>query len=343
MTRSRLVVLASSLVVGLGSLAAMGALYLDPARAAVGPLPSEALALPADTTFVMGFDVKRLVQSEFYQRFGKEKGGLARPEAFAELEEKTGLNPERDVDQVVVAGKGDAAKGPGEAGIVIVSGRFDQYKIGRAIETDKKGSVTWKKHEGVTEYLFNEDKKGAGALAFIDDDTLVMGSQAAVEAVITARVQGQPRLKANAGLTALLERVKPGSTFWMVGDQSLLAKLPTEMPAPGSGPATGGSIQLPALQSLVVTGDLDPALSVEAIGEARDEAAAKNLADIVRGFLALAQLQAGQKPELKELTSAVSVATDTNKVRVSARFSYQLLASLHPKRTATTPPPPNAR
>lgn len=342
MTRSRLVVLASSLVVALGSLAAMGALYLDPARAAVGPLPSEALSLPADTTFVMGFDVKRLVGSEFYQRFGKEKG-LARPEAFAELEEKTGLHPERDVDQVVIAGKGDVAKGPGEAGVVMVSGRFDQYKIGRAIETEKKANVTWKKHEGVTEYLFNEGKKGAGALAFIDDDTLVMGSQAAVESVVTARVQGKPGLKSNAGLIALLERVKPGSTFWMVGDQSLLAKLPTQMPAPGAGPASSASIQLPALQSLVVTGDLDPALSVEAIGEARDEAAAKNLADIVRGFFALAQLQAGQKPELKELTSAVSVVTETNKVRVSARFSYELLESLHPKRTATTPPPPNAR
>ncbi len=341
MTRSRLVVLASSLVVGLGSLAAVGALYLDPARAAFGPLPSEALALPADTTFVMGFDVKRLVRSEFYQRFGQHHGA-ARPQAFAELEERTGLNPERDLDQVVVAGKGDVSKGPGEAGVVLVSGRFDQYKIGRAIEAEKKGSVTWKKHEGLTEYLFGEGKKGTGAVAFLDDDTLVMGSQAAVEAVITARVQGQPRLKSNAGLSALLEKVKPGSTFWMVGDQSLLSRLPTEMPGPGA--ASGGaSIQLPALQSLVVTGDLDPGLSLEAIGEARDEAAAKNLADVVRGFLALAQLQAGQKPELKELTSAVSVATETNKVRVSARVSYELLESLHPKRAATTPPPGSAR
>ena len=337
MTRSRLVVLASSLVVALGSLAAVGTLYLDPARAAVGPLPGEALSLPADVTFVMGFDVKRLVQSEFYQRFGKEKG-MARPEAFAELEERTGLNPERDLDRVVIAGKGDAAKGPGDAGVVMVWGRFDQYKIGRAIETEKKANVTWKKHEGVTVYLFQEGKKGAGALGFLDDDTLVMGSQAAVETTLTNRAQGKSGLKSNAGTIALLEQVKPGSTFWMVGDRSLLARMPTDVPAPGAGPASGSMIQLPALQSLVVTGDLDPALSVEAIGEARDEPAAKNLADVVRGFFALAQLQAGQKPELKELTSAVSVATEANKVRVSARFSYELLESLHPKRTATAPP-----
>ena len=59
MTRSRLVVLSALVVVGVGVAGALGALYFDPARAAVGPLPAEGLALPGDTRFVMGFDVHR--------------------------------------------------------------------------------------------------------------------------------------------------------------------------------------------------------------------------------------------------------------------------------------------
>jgi hypothetical protein len=327
MTRSRLAVSASFLVVSSLSLVAIGALVLDPARAAVGPLPGEALALPPDARFVMGFDVKRFVGSEFYRRYGHKE--LGRPEAFRDLEEKTGLNPTRDIDFVYVAGRGPEKGDPGS--VALVQGRFDRHRISRVIETANKG-VTTKSHENVGMYLFREGRRGAMAVAFIDEDTLVLGTQAQVEETITSRVRGDKGLRANEALLALLREVRPGSTFWMVGDQSLLARMPGSVPLPGA--AGGGTVALPPLKSVVVTGDLEPSLAMEVVGEARDEAAARNLADVARGFLALAQLQAGQKPELQGLASAVSVTTDGMKVQVSARLPFELLDALQPKKTA---------
>ena len=289
MTRSRWVVLGSSVVVTVGALLAMGAIYLSPARAAVGPMPAEGLILPADTRFVVGLDVQRFVASELYAQNAARHG--MRPEAFADLEAKTGINPERDLDQVVIAGGPSAASGRRQPGLVLVSGRFDRYKLSRAIETSGKG-VTWKDDQGTTVYMFGEGRKGADAAAFLDDDTLVFGSQAAVEGVIASRVGGQAPLRTNASIMALLERVKPGSTFWMVGDQSLLSNLPPSIPAPGG--SDGASLQLPAVRNLIVTGDLDPQIALEATAETADEAAAKNLADVVRGLLALAALQGNQ-------------------------------------------------
>src|SRR6267142_6378745 len=138
MTRSRLVVLGATVVVAAGAMAALGALYLDPARAAVGPLPPQALSLPAGTRYVMGLDVKRFVASPLYTKYAAARAAN-RPQAFAELEEKTGLNPERDLDQVYVAGS-DVPTGPrAGAGLVVVTGRFDRYKVAHAIETEKKG------------------------------------------------------------------------------------------------------------------------------------------------------------------------------------------------------------
>jgi hypothetical protein len=332
MTRSRTVVLGSTLLVIVGTLAAMGAIYLSPARAAVGPLPAEGLVLPADTRFVVGLDVRRLMASELY---AKEAGRASlRPDAFADLEAKTGLNPERDVDQVVIAGGPTAGTGPHGAGIVLVSGRFDRYKLSRALETTRK-DVTWKDHQGTTVYLYGEGKKGAGAAAFLDDDTVVLGSQAAVEETVASRAKGSSPLRSNAGLMALLGRVKPGSTFWMVGDQTLLANLPRSIPAPGG--SGGSSLQLPAVRTLLVTGDLDPQVALDITAETADEPAAKNLADVVRGLTALAALQGNQKPELKELASAVSVTTEANEVHVSARIPHALFESLRPKKTAEGP------
>lgn len=339
MTRSRLVVLGSTLVVTAGTLAALGALYLDPARAAVGPLPPQALSLPAGTRYVMGLDVKRFVASPLYTKYAAAHSAN-RPQAFEELEQKTGLSPERDLDQVYVAGSQAGVPGRGGDALVVVVGRFDRAKVARAIETEKKG-VTSKNVQGTTVYLFNEDRAGkdrTGATAFLDDSTLVMGTQASVEQTVIARARGEAPLRNNAALLALLESVRPDSTFWMVGDQTLLSNMPKAIPGPG-GPGTSQSIELPALKSLVVTGDLEPQVSLDITGEAADEPAAKNLADVVRGFVALASLQANQKPELRQLVSAISVTTEASRVHVAARVPYEVLDSLQPKRSASAPPP----
>ncbi len=104
MNRNRLVLFVSVLVVVLGVVAGLGALWLDSARAAVGPLPGEGLVLPADTQFVMGFDVKRLTSSEIWKKWSSNKA--MRPEQLEQLERWTGLDPARDVDTIVVAGRG---------------------------------------------------------------------------------------------------------------------------------------------------------------------------------------------------------------------------------------------
>lgn len=333
MNKSRIVVLASTLIVGAGALTAVGALYLDPARAAVGPLPAEGLVLPADAQFVAGIDVRKFVASPFYSRFSEEHA-QARPQAFAEMEAKTGINPERDVDAIYMAGRKTLGKRGADGGVVVVVGTFDRYKVQRAIETAHKG-VTSLNYQGTAVYLFNEEaEKGkAGAVAFLDDRTLVMGARGSVEQTISAKASGGG-LRSNAAMTALLEGVRPGSTFWIVGDQSALSQMPG-VPAPGG---DGQAMTLPPLKTVVVTGDLDPVVSFEATGEAADAAAAQNLADVVRGFVALATLQANQKPELKQLASGVSITTDANKVRIAARFPYELLDSLRPKKAAAAAP-----
>jgi hypothetical protein len=329
MKSSRLVVVAAGSVVGLGVALALGALVFDPARAFVGPMPAEGLVLPADAKFVMGLDVKRFVQSPFYARYARQGGA---PASFGDLEEKTGLDPARDVDQVIIAGRPDQGN---EGAVVLVRGRFDRYKLSRAIETREKG-VTSKKHEGNTVYLFNEGRKGAGALAFLgsDDDLIVMGSQKAVEGAVSSHFQGQTPLKQNTALLGLLERVKPGSTFWVVGDQSLLAQMPTGNASPASG------MQIPQLKGLLVTGELDPMVTLDVIGDAPDAKGATQLAQMVQGLIAFGTMQAAQKPELKDLPNAFSVTTEGSSVHLSARLPYELMDALQgPKKAAVAPPP----
>jgi len=325
MSRSRWVLILAMSVVVVGVVAGAGAIWMSSARAAVGPLVGEALILPKDARFVMGFDVKRFTASPFYAKFAKERG--MKPEALEQLEARTGLNPARDIDQIVIAGSGPGRKG--SPGLAVAFGRFDLYRLGRAIETDGKALGT--SHEGVTVYSFADAEPRALAVAFLDESSLVFGAKDEVLAAISSRTRNETPLKSNTVLMALVEKVRPGSTFWMVGDQSLLASLPTSMPAPGASADGAATMTLPALTGLTVTGDLDPQVSLAITGEAKDALAAKNLADVVRGLVAMASLQAQQRPELQQLASAVSVATEENRVLVNARFPYEMLEALQPK------------
>src|SRR5262245_51720620 len=290
MIRSHIALSLAAAVSGLGLATALGVLVLAPARAAVGPLPSEGLLLPAEARFVMGVDVKRLVASPLYAHFAKGPGGL-RPDAFKALEERTGLVPEKDVRQLVVAG----GLAGGRQAVALVLGDFDRARMEGPLPS--AGRATLRKVEGQAVYTFGEVVATRGAVAFLDDHALLLGPATAVEAAVVGHSQGRTPLKGNAVVMGLLAGVKPGSTFWMVGDQSLLAGRSV---GPGGGPdGSSGGLSPPKLETLSATGDLDPVLSLDVVGGAADAAAASNLADVVRGFVALASLQAAQKPELK--------------------------------------------
>ncbi len=334
--RSRLVLLAAATVVVVGLVVGLGAFVLSPARAAVGPLPPEALVLPADARFLMGFDVQRLTASPFYERYALQRG--MKPQVLVELERRTGLDPARDVDEIVVAGSGF---GDALDTLTVAIGRFDRRELARTLQAE--GRVRKYDHQGVTVYALRTDGQGTGGigLAFLGDNALVVGGRERVESAVASRARGEAPLRSNHAIIALAEKVRPGSTLWMVGDETLLSGLPTSMSLPGSAPGAT-ALSLPALRSLTVTGDLDPQISLAVTGEASDDAAAKNLADVVRGLVALATIQAQQKPELQKLTSAVSVATEANRVLITVRLPYELVdalqASARPPAPGPTPP-----
>jgi len=337
MSRSRLVLFVSMGVVVLGVLAGLGALWMDSARAAVGPLPGEGLVLPADSRFVVGIDVKRFVASPFWARYASQRS--MRPPAWRQLEETTGLDPARDVDQIIMAGSEAATRKTPP--LVLAVGRFDPDRIAQALKAS--GKATTRDVRGVTLYELerrSESTSGAQtlAMAVLDRRTVVLGPPDRVEATVRSRAGGEAPLGQNTELLGLIGKVRPGSTFWMVGDQNLLANLPKAI----SGPVTGGSgdmgasMNLPTLKALTVTADLDPEVSLAIEGEAIDESSATKLADVVRGFVALMSLQARQKPELQQLSSAISVTTEANRVLLNARLPYELIDSLQAKAKKST-------
>jgi hypothetical protein len=295
-------VLTSLGFVGLAAAGALAMVLLQPPQPALGPVPPEALALPGDASFVVGLDVKKLVASPFYKRQAGTNA-QARLDAFKELQEKTGLDPERDVDAIVFTG----APGAGSrSGAAVVLGAFDEARLRKVVEA--RPGVTQGQHEGVPLYSYGEGDT-MRSLAILGRRALVLGQDRTVRTTLQNRSRGS------------------AATFWMVGDQSVLRDLPKAVPGPGTG-GSGGSLTLPALKQVVVAGDFEPQLAFDVTGDTVDEAGAKGLADMLRGFIAIATMQASQKPELAGLASAFNVSQAGAQVTLTVRIPTELLDAI---------------
>lgn len=286
---------------------------------ASGPVPAE-FDPPEGTRVLAGLDVRAFLASPLYARLEREGKGLSAD--LQRLRDETGLDLERDVDQVVFAGS--SPSDGGEHALVHVSGRFDRYTLGRAIE--KKGRATWRSLAGNTLYLLNEGRGSGGALTFLGDHALVLGSRADVEAMLEGRAGGR------SPLLDVAADVPTGAAFWLVVDGELARSMSPggASPAPGQ-PAGPAGFALPPLRSILVSGDLDPQLRLEVRAEAKDEAAARNLADAVRGLVALLPMQAAQKPELQKLASSIQVSSQGARATLKLALPWDLLDQLDQK------------
>jgi hypothetical protein len=323
MSRSHAVLLSSALFVGVGSSVALSALLLRGAKAP-GPLPREALALPAETRVITGLDVRKLVASRLYKRYA----GMM-PMPLADIKGKTGLDPEHDIDSVVLANTGDKP----DAGVVFVFGTFNLGNLTHAVDSPDHKNVVEKKVGGDTLFTY-EDKNGvSAAVVLLNDHAVLLGSGPAVQAVLANLTSGATPLQGNKTLMGLLARLRTGATVWMAGDQTLLSQLPRVLPGSQSGNIP--AMNLPALQSVTAVGDLDPMIVFDLQADTADAASAKSLGDLVRGLVALGTMQAAQKPELQGLVSALNVTNDQNHVLLSARLPYEVLDALQKKPAAT--------
>jgi hypothetical protein len=295
-------------VVAAGLVAALLLLLLAPGGRGLGPLPPQAMVFPKDTGLLVGLDVRRLSASPLFAQLE------ARVPHLDELSSATGLDVARDLDQVFVAGRAGTG---GYDLLLLAQGRFAAPELSETLEArgagklEVGGSAAFELAAGGT----------ALTLAFLDDHTLVAGPRAAVAPTLRAHDAGTRPLAESQELARALQQVTPAAAAWVVAGPSLLSALPARLPSLAAGMP---GLELPALHSLAVSGDLEPVVSVRVVTVAADPSGAQRLADAARGLSALLTL----RPELRELGAAISVTTNAPEVQLDLRLPPDQLAKL---------------
>jgi len=204
------ILLALLVVVLAGGTAAYVALSAAPPSPR-GACPAAFADTPYDANAILYFDVAAMRNDEFVQKFKSLQNGAATVPAYADFIEKTGLNPDRDIDRMLFS-----FNFLDMTGSAVLEGRFDQSKIGAYIEPLGK-----KKHfESGDIYTFQAGTTGnTVGLAFLDPTHVAISAGAGSETqlLVIADAVKNPTPGLRDDMCELAQRVS-GAPFFGIGN-----------------------------------------------------------------------------------------------------------------------------
>jgi hypothetical protein len=275
------------LVLGLGTGLVASYVGLPNLGILAGNGPVELAYVPPDATVVAFADVREIMDSGVRQKLMK----LA-PDADSgadQFEAETGINIQTDVDRIVAAVGGIAE--PSQARpLILARGRFDTARIEAAIRA-KGGTVEQYNRQRLITF---ENSLG---LAFVEPDLALVGEPNAVKRAIDTKASGK-NVTENESIMRLVRDFDSGNA-WAVAHIEAVTNgnlIPAEVKQ-----------QLPPVTWVAINGHVDDGIRAMIRAETRDEAAANNLRDVIRGVVALARMQAGQQPQLAEVVNSLEL------------------------------------
>ena len=315
--RTRLFVVGtlSTLAIGLGTAGLASYAGLSPVNLLGRAATSDLAFVPGTAQFIAYADVRRVMDSGLRQQLVPSLGtSTASKNPFQQI----GLDLERDVDSVVVASLPGGTRPEGMP-LLLARGRFDVGLIEAEIRNAGGSPTTYQK----VRLVANEKI----AVAFIETGFIAVGDPASVRLALDTKANGAA-ISADASVMRLVGRVDDANT-WVVADFQALQAAKS---LPG-----GVAGQLPAITWLAASGDVGDGFSARIFVEGRDQKAAQDLQEVVRGFVALARMQTGQEAALSELLNSVELSGEGNTVTLSFAVPASFFERL--KKSGTLPVP----
>ncbi|MCX6538712.1 MAG: hypothetical protein NT151_07260 [Acidobacteria bacterium] len=298
--------------------------------------PAELKFVPEDAAVVAYANVKQVMSSDLRQRL-RQFGGPT-DEGRNEFKTATGIDIENDIEYVVAfMGKRQAdAAANSINGLVLARGQFDQGRL-EAFAREKGATIEDYKGKRLIKPSVNDDKLGNKherdlALAFLDKGLVAIGGDAMIRRLIDGAGASSKTARDNAEMMKLIADQRDAS-MWAVGQFEAIssqAKLPQEV-----------TDRIPPITWFAASGHVNGGVQVMVKAETKTDEAATNLRDIVRGFVALAKMQAGNRPEAQALWPNVEMGGTGKTVSLSFGVSTQLIDAMTPKKrdSGGTPKP----
>lgn len=279
--------------------------------------PTELSYVPADASVVAYADIRSIMDSELRVRLkpflpGHGHGGQD------EFQRETGINIETDVDYIVASFTPTAAGKANANPLIVVRGRFNPSEL-ESIAREHGG--VFEEYRG--KRMVSSPDNQSHAVAFLEPGLVAVGGAATVRRAIDANMAAQS-ITSNDEMMSLVSDIVRNNNAWAVGRFDLLssqAQLPEQI-----------ARQIPPVKWFAAAGHINGGISALLRAEAKDDQAAENLRDVVRGFLALGRLQSQGDARIAAIASSMQLEGTGRTVQLTFAVPAEVIELVLPKK-----------
>ena len=291
--------------------------------------------LPADSEYVIYFNVKQILESDIIKKYALEqmKQALQGIDAQQMLKE-LGLDPLKDIEKITIGASGT---GPEDTkGLIIVAGTFDPDKLYKAAEAQAKKDgdrFTMIKDGKDVMFKFQPDNGNPVYGTVVDNKTVIAGSdKKMITTALAAATAGKPAAVCK-DVAALVGKMDAKASMWVVAVTK--GKL-DKVKLPGGG---GGNQkiqeQLAGLDNVTVTLRVTQDVNLDVNLGMKDETAADEMGKQVdealgqiRGFLPILAANDERIKPLVEVVKTLKSEVKSRTVQITAKMSGNAIGNL---------------
>jgi len=256
-----------------------------------------------DTVMLAGIRVEPIRSTPLYKQYVANRKSIP---ALDEFVRETGLDPRRDVQEVLAASDGNDIA-------VLAKGRFSRNELEAKLE--REGA----KRLGYKSYTLLGDEPGA--VVFLDSSTAVAAPARVLRAVIDLRDRKRGGIPAS--LLAKVNAISSNNQIWFAGN--VAGQLP-RLDFGSSGNLANLNNLTRGLESVTASVDLRNGIDAQAVAASATEQDAKMLNNTLRGLVGLGRLSTPEnRRDLLRLYDGIAVSHDKKTVTAGAKIPADLL------------------
>jgi len=299
--------------------------------------------LPKDSAFVIVVNMQKVVTTEFYNKVKEDESRL---KEYNEFIEKTGIDPQKDIDRIAIS-LSEHMKGDDDI-VALVFGRFDKDKILSSIKEEAEIDVKeylgkeiyvpskHKHHECEEEAEHEEEvekeekeeeaedkeeekcsKESDFGLTFLQDNLLVAGDFDNIKKVVDLHKGKGESVEDNQALMDVIKEANQTDTVWGAGLVPEKIKCKADENPMSKAFATITSVVF----SINVEKELDALIKLKADSLEN----VRNLASAINGFIAMGRMSYAEKPEVMELLDGITIEGIEDMVTITMHVSEELM------------------
>ena len=311
-TKTRYFLFGAASFLVLGLVGGLAAYYGVPVIGALSGEPDELVYVPDDAAMVAYANVREIMDSDVRQQVRQmlaPGSSAAVDDGQRRFREETGIDIETDIDHLVVYVAPE--QGAQSHSLMLARGRFDQARIEQLLRT-RGGAIETYEGKRIIEH-------SEMAMAFVQSGLVAIGTGATIRRSIDLVSGRGSNITVNDEFMNLVRDADDGNA-WAVGRFDRLAgqvRLPENLLR-----------NLPPITYFAASGQVDEGVSARLRAETRDAQAAQNLRDVIRGFIALGNMQTSAWPELQAVLQSLQLQADDKAVVLSFVLPSSVLRAL---------------